>query len=105
LIQKDEIGLMNECLRESDALKHALGEAAQPPVAVRRESHQLDHGGNAFAKFRGRHAAEPAMQLQELRSGEPVVESKVFGKKSDAAADLHISHRRPQYVGVAAGRL
>ena len=36
LVEKDELGLVHQRLRQADALQHALGEPAQAPVGVRR---------------------------------------------------------------------
>ena len=34
LVQKNQVGLMNERLREADALQHALGEILEPLVGM-----------------------------------------------------------------------
>ena len=53
----------------------------------------------------GIHAAEPAVKFEKLCRGEPLIEAKIFRKKSNFAADLHVPGRLPEDEGLAAARI
>src|SRR5882672_1909673 len=51
LIEKNQIGVIEQSLRESNPLQHALGKILQSFVTMGRESHQVEQRGNTRAKF------------------------------------------------------
>src|SRR5262245_11302036 len=51
-----------------------------------------------------RHAREPTVHCEELCRSEPVVEAKMFGKKTNLAACLDVAHRPAKNLRLAACR-
>ena len=93
LVEKNQFRLVDQGLRQADALQHALGEILQALVAVRREADQVDQRRHTVAQGGGGHAGEAAMQMEEFGGREPFVEAKILGKKTDFAAYLDIARR------------
>ena len=104
LVEEDEVGLVDDRLREAESLEHSLGESAQATVAMRREPDEIDHLGDAVAALRRRDAAEPAVKIHELGRREPIVESKILGKESDPPPDGDVARRRAEDERAAASR-
>src|ERR1700756_4062868 len=71
-------------------------------VAVRREPHQIKQNGNTLAQFCRRHAIKPTVQSEKLCRGEPIVETEMFGKKTNFAACLDVADRAAKKLGFAA---
>src|SRR6267143_6603337 len=74
-VEKNQFGIIEQCLREADTLQHALGKLVQSLVAMGREAHQVEQRGNSLAKRILRHAIEAAMEPEELRGWKPVVKA------------------------------
>ena len=105
LVEEDQLRLMNQGLRQPDALQHAFGEVLQALVAVRRESHQVEKSRNALAQPVCRHAREASVQLEQFSRRQPFVETEIFRKEADSPPHVHIAGRHAQDKGLAAGRL
>ncbi len=88
---------------EPDPLHHTFRKATETLVAVRCQANEVEVGGNAITKLRRSEAAEAAVEREELKSGEPVVETKIFGKKSDVAANFDILERAAEELRFATG--
>src|SRR5215471_14876697 len=69
-----------------------------------RESYEVEQCRYAVTEPRLRHAVQPAVQLKKLGRGKPVIEAKVFGKKANLAARLHVARGSAQDLGLSAGR-
>src|ERR1700752_2160991 len=85
LIEEDQLRLVNQRLRQPDALQHPLRKILEALVAVRRQADQIDHGGDAITQLVCGNARQSAMQLQQLGSRQPFVKTEVFGKEADLA--------------------
>ena len=70
---------------------------------MRSEPHQVEQSGNSLSKRGDRHAIKPAVQFKKFRRGEPIVEAKVLGKKTNFAARLHVASRATQNLSLATG--
>jgi len=77
-------------LGEPDPLHHTFRKSAETLIAVRCQANEVEVGGNAVTKLSGSEATETAVEREEFRGGKPVVETKIFGKKSDVAANFDI---------------
>src|SRR5512139_1523819 len=58
LIQDDQVWLVEQCLRQPDALQHQLGKAAQLLRGMRGEANQLEQLGEALTDQGFRHMVE-----------------------------------------------
>ena len=103
LIEEDEFGFVNESLGEADALHHAFGKTVEAAIAMGSEADEIDVGGNTLAELRGSEATEAAVEGKEFGCGEPVVETKVFGKESDLTANFDVGKRMAEDLRFAAG--
>ena len=104
LVEKNQFGLVNQRLRQSDALQHALGKILQAFVEVGRESHQLDQRGNALRELAGGNAAKTAVQVQKFCGRQPFVKPEIFRKEPDFSADFNVAGWRAQHQRLAARR-
>jgi len=104
LVEEDEFRAVNQGLRETDPLQHAFRKATESPVAMSRESDEVQEGGNAVAELRGCEPAEAAMKRKEFGGGQPVVEAEVFGEEADLAADLDAREGLIEDLSMAARR-
>ncbi len=64
------------------------------------QADEVEVGGDAVTKLRGSEATETAVEREEFRGGEPVVETKIFGKKADVAANFDMLERAGQGVAL-----
>src|SRR5205085_12021876 len=99
LVQEDDLGIVEERLRDPDALQHAFRKLSQlqPPLCA--ETDAIEQGVDALAPI-GRRVAEQLTEVQQqFFSGEIVVEVGVFGKVTDAAAHLEIANRAAENFG------
>jgi len=102
-VEEDQFGLMDEGLRQADALHHAFGKAAEASIAMRGEADQIDVGRNALAQLGGSKPAEAGVQREKLGGGEPVVKTEVFGKEADFTANFDVGERMAKNLRLAAG--
>ncbi len=92
LVQHQHVGIVDQGLRDLDALAHALGVAAQP--AIRRVEHlhgvQRLLGGLAGP----RQAVQLRGQLHEFAPGEKGVQALLLRHQPDAPVQRRIIHHR-----------
>src|SRR3989442_5287991 len=91
LIKENQFRLMNQRLRQSDPLKHALGEFAQAFSAMGRESDHLEKGGNTLAQAGSLHPAQAPMQLEEFSRRQPLIKTEIFRQKANFPPHGHIT--------------
>src|SRR6266446_2875214 len=68
LIQQNEVGPVEDGLRQSYALHHALGEGAELLIFSSGQPYQFQDFVAAFFQCHAAHAVEPAMKLQKFSS-------------------------------------
>ena len=66
LIEEDEVGFVDERLREADALHHAFRKTTETTIAMRGEADEIEIGGNAIVKLSRSEPAEAAVESKEL---------------------------------------
>ena len=103
LIKENQFRLVDQSLRETDALHHAFGKAPETAVAMRSEADEIEISGNTLAQLRRSQSRKAAVKRKEFGGGEPVVETEVFGQEADFAADFDVSERTAEDLGLAAG--
>ena len=105
LVEEDDLGVVDQRLRDADALHHALRVLPQSACAVRRRGRP----GRAAAVARWRRSAEgcrtdPPKYVQQLFRRQVVVEIRVLGQKADAPAHVEAADRPAQDLRSAGGR-
>jgi hypothetical protein len=88
LVQKDQVGSVEEGTRYSQLPLHAEAEATRrllPPVPQAELAQKLFRPGPALAP---RHVPDPAVELEVVLNPEPRVEPRLVEQRSGAAANL-----------------
>src|SRR5207248_4623176 len=98
-VEEDQLGIVEQGLRKSDALQHAFGKIAQLFAAMWRQAHQLQQRRHAFAQLIMRHAIKAAMQIEKFGASKPVIKTEVFGEETDSAACTYVAGGTPQNRG------
>ena len=78
LVEEDQFGLVDEGLREADALQHAFRELAQREASFAGDAHPVEQAGHALAPLLAAQAEEAGEVGQQLLGGEVVVEVRRF---------------------------
>ena len=104
-VEDDEVGIVDEGLREPDAALHALGElahGARPRVA---EADHLDELLRALLPVTGVEREEVAEEIERLARAEIAVEVALLGQVADARLGLHVARRFAEDGDLALGRV
>ncbi len=88
LVEKEELGIVDERLGELDPLLHAGGVAADLAVALLVQSDVAEHLGRAFAGRRPRQAGDAGHVGHELGGAHVWRQAIVLGHVADDLADL-----------------
>ncbi len=104
LVEEDDLRVVDQRLRDADALHHALGVLAQLHAPLGAQ----DPPGRAAVVTRrgplGRRQVEQARKVvQQLLGRQVVVEVRVLGQKADAAAHAEVAHGPAENGRVAGG--
>ena len=83
---------MNQGVRHTQSLFHALGVAAHSLVNGFAQIHALKQHWNTVPEQRSRHAAQPARKQQGLAGGEVIVKKRKLGEVADAVTVLLLVH-------------
>ncbi len=70
--------MMNQRLRESDALQHPFRISAKPPVARFCQSDELEQFVRALFQCRASESAKSAKKMQRFLAGEIFIEIRVL---------------------------
>ena len=102
LIQYQQIGLMQQALRELDPLSHALGELPHPfrPMLA-GQSHFIQHRDTAVLHFRSRDARKQGQPSQPIQRAQFPVNGFSFGAVTDPAQDRRVVPRNGPEHGEA----
>src|SRR5579875_3085181 len=96
LIQKDQLRIIDQGLSNTEPLHHALGKFPNREIARLGQLYPLKKFAGAAARCGGIHAAELSGIFQKLAGTQVVVETGVFGKKSQVSMDGKITQFVPQ---------
>src|SRR5690348_2660183 len=85
LVKKDEFRLIQQSLRQAQALHHSLREVAHSLFAMRPKPDFIQQSGDALPKFWFRHPVEPSVYPQKFLGCQPFVKAEVLRQKTDLA--------------------
>ena len=105
LVEEDDLGIVDERLRDAHALQHPLGELPQLHPALRANLHFVQPAARPHSALRAADAEEAREVLQQLLGRQVVVEVGVLGKVAETALHRHIARRPAQDLGRPAGRV
>ena len=101
LVEEQQLGVVDDRLRQLDPLLHAGRVAADRPIALLVQAHVAEHLGGPLARGSGRQPGHTAHVAHELRGGdigrEAVVLRQVAHELPDlrsAGGHVHLHHRR-----------
>ena len=100
----DELGIVDERLRDADALQHALRELAQLQPALGADADLVEQPARARAALGGAIAEQPGEVLEQLLGRQVVVEVRILGQVADAALDGEIAERPAEQLRAARRR-
>src|SRR5688572_26020638 len=84
LVQQYNLGLVQNRLRDTDALQHAFRELSQRPVAKLREAGLLQYGVPTTAAVGRSQREKRAEVIEQLLRREVIVEIGILGQIADA---------------------
>ncbi len=87
-VQDDELRLLDERLREADALQHSLGVTAQPAIPRTRQANQIEQFFDATPQARAAQSAKFPIEAERLAAGEIFVEVRTLRQETDGFAAL-----------------
>ena len=102
-IEEDEIGFVQECLRETYALHHAFRKAAKATIAMWGETDKFKIGGHTVVELLGSKPGETTVESEKLGRREPVVKTKIFGKEADLLSDFDVSEWMAENLRLTTG--
>ena len=91
LIKKQHFGVINQCLRDADALKHALGEGAQRLLARPLQADQFEQRVHALVLGGPGQPEERAVEADDFTGGHMLIEVGAFGQVGDLLLDVNIA--------------
>ena len=103
LVEEQHLGIVQQRLRDADALQHALGVLAQRQAALGADAEPIEGGRDALPPIGRRHAEQPPVVVEQLLGGQVIVEVRVLRQVADAPADGDVTERPAEDLGVAAG--
>ncbi len=103
LIEDDEIGIVDERLRQADALAHALGILAEDAFAIGLESDFLDQLLGLVLPLRGRQIEQPAVKVESFLGVEEAIKIRFFRQIADAFVFGHVGGGLAEDEGFAIG--
>ena len=102
-IENQQIGIVDERLREADALLHSFGIGFDGTFAGLLQFDQLEQLVNAFVRFRSRQAENARVKPEQFLGGEKFVVIGHFRQIADALAGDGLAHVNAEKIRRAAG--
>ncbi len=99
LVEEDDLGVIDERLRDADALHHALRELAQLQPPLGPDADTVERSGDTLLAIGGVVAEKLAEILEQFLGGQVVVEVGVFGKVADPLARRDVADRLAKNLG------
>ena len=102
LVEDHELGIVDERLRDADALQHALRELAQlqPPLGADADLVEQPARRGRAARRRDSRTA-PAKYVEQLFGRQVVVEVRILREVADAPLDRQVAERAAEELGAA----
>ena len=91
LVEHDKPGFLDERLRESDPLQHALGITAEPPIARILQANEREQFVRARFQLLPAQTAEFSVKTERLFAGQIFVEIGILRQKTDCFAAPHFA--------------
>ena len=104
-VEEDHFGIVDQRLREPDALQQALRELAQPHPPLPCHPDFIEHARDAGAHVGAGIAEQPREIREHFFRGQVVVVIRVLGEKADASPHLEITDGTPKDLRAAAARI
>ena len=104
LVEENQFGIMQNRLRDSGALQHALRKLAQLHALHIGQSHALQHFFHAALAIFAGNAGELSVVVEQFVRGQVVVEIRLLGKKSDLRFDFRVGPFAAQDASRPGGR-
>ena len=104
-IQDHQRRPVQQCLREPDALQHALGKRAQLFAAEIGQPNPFEEFGRTALQFVRPHSEQLPVQVEKFARCQPFRKTEMLGQETNARKGGAIPHRRPEQIGTARGGL
>jgi hypothetical protein len=103
LVEEHDVRVVDDGLRDADALLHPLRVGAQAHAAFGTDAHLVEHPRDTRGPLAGRHVEQAREVGEQFFGAEVVVEGRVFREEADTPAHLDIAHRTAQMRAVPLG--
>jgi hypothetical protein len=106
LVQEEELGTVDQCSRQGQALLHALAVVACLLVSPVCEVKDLQQACDAGRDLAPRHAVQRGIDLKVFPARQALIEGRGLGQDPGALAQRGalVHRRQPQHLGCARGR-
>jgi hypothetical protein len=104
LVEDHELGIVDERLRDADALEHPLREFPELQLPLRADAHFVEQPARADAAIGAAIAEEAGEVREQLLGSQVVVEERVFRKVTDALLDADVADRPAEHLRAARRR-
>lgn len=102
LVQQDQLRVMDQGLRQPDALEHAFRELAELAIAGFAQSHHLEEVPDPFRQLTRPQPRQLPVERQKFLGGEVVVKIRSLRQKPDPGPCVQVAGRPPEDFGAAA---
>ena len=99
LIEEDQFRLVENRLRDANALQHPFGKLPQLQPTLRADAHVVQQLRYASLPRGATITKQGSKVFEQLLGGEIVVEVRILWQVPDAAPDLDVADRAPQNLG------
>ena len=105
LVEKHDLGIVDERLRDADALNHPFRKLAKRQAPFAGHANLIEQRRHTPAPLRAVVAEQAGEVIEELFGSEVVVKVGAFGKVSDAALDVDVADGASENFSVAGCRV
>ena len=102
-VQDEKLRLLDEGLRETDALEHSLGVTSQPAIARIRQANQIEQLLDAASQPRPAQSAKFSIKAERFAAGQIFVEIRTLRQKTNSFAALDQTAVPAKNLGFAPG--
>jgi len=95
---------VNDRLRQTNPLGHALRVGPNPVAAPPSQPDALEGLGNATPAFGRVYAGQPPVQVEQLGARQPVMKAKILGQVTDSPPGFGIADGLAEQARLAAAR-
>ena len=104
-VENDEVGIVDERLRQADAALHAFGKFADGPRARLAQADHFEQLFGAIVAFALLEMKQVAEKIQRLARVEVAVEIRFLRQITDARLGRHVARRMAKNLDVPFGRI